>query len=207
MDKQYMEQFDISRRYLNGTLSPEERIEFEEYILDKPEIIEQLELDRVILAGLKKQPVKTKAAVFWQPWYSHSLAAAASVALVAVLLLDFVESPTGYGGETRLVSPEIVYLETFRSQELRTEVAFYAGADFTYLIAAVPSAEKEVFTVSLHDDSDNEFSMVLAESVANSEGDLVITLDKNRIKSGMYSVVVSNASNEAIKQYSIEIAH
>lgn len=205
MDKQYIEQFDVSRRYLNGTLSPEQRIEFEEYILDKPEMIEQLELDRAILAGLKALPEKAQNDPFWRPVYSHMLATAASVALVAVLLFDVGQGPIEQGPGA--ASPEIVYLETFRSQDLRTQVTFNEDAGVSYLVAAVPSDDRQIFTIALQSDGDNAVSAVLAESMANSEGDLVITLDKAKIKPGMYSVVVSNAANETIKRYRIEIVH
>ncbi|MEP4299102.1 MAG: hypothetical protein ABJ340_05400, partial [Paraglaciecola sp.] len=49
MDDEYITQNDIIQKYLRNKLTPEETVEFEEYIMDKPHLLEQLELDSVMV--------------------------------------------------------------------------------------------------------------------------------------------------------------
>ncbi len=61
MDKKYIADNNIGSKYLRGLLSADEIVQFECYLLDKPELAEQLELDAVffeVMPQLEKSQTK-----------------------------------------------------------------------------------------------------------------------------------------------------
>ena len=87
MSEAFIREHDVARRYLQGELTPEEEAEFEAYFLDKPELLEDLELDLMLHIGL--QPAKEGGEVVQarrRPWFFRPLLSPlAAAAIVAVL--------------------------------------------------------------------------------------------------------------------------
>ncbi|TQV82943.1 hypothetical protein [Aliikangiella coralliicola] len=60
MDKTYIDENDIVAKYLRGQLTPEETIDFETYLIDKPELVELVEMDSVLYKALPEVKTKNK---------------------------------------------------------------------------------------------------------------------------------------------------
>ena len=70
MDKNYIEQNAIDTKYLRNQLTPEQSEEFEVYLLDHPEMLEQLELDAVLGSELPDVASVKSQAVSLSSWFA-----------------------------------------------------------------------------------------------------------------------------------------
>jgi len=61
MDKRYIDENDIGRKYLNNQLSVDDTEAFEIYLIDNPDMVEQLELDQIMSEGLQEQDVHAES--------------------------------------------------------------------------------------------------------------------------------------------------
>jgi len=60
MDKRYIDEHDIGRKYLNNQLSVDDTEAFEIYLIDNPDMVEQLELDHIMSEGLREQDTQAE---------------------------------------------------------------------------------------------------------------------------------------------------
>ena len=118
MDKKYIEENGIVTKYLRGQLTPEETSEFEAYFLDKPEIIEQLELDSILIKNTGRAFENLQRAGIRNRWLNLTqiVSAMAAGALLVVILPSMVAEK-----EVNLEGAQIEYFETFRSSETRPQ--------------------------------------------------------------------------------------
>lgn len=211
MDRETIEKHDIAQRYLHGKLSPEESEAFEIYVMEHSELIEMLELDRVVIktmcdaSKLIKEPSILRG---WRPVYSHGVALAASTALVAVLMLAPQDNKP-----PNLVSPDIVYLDVFRSQEVTKTVQF-SGNDSSKLLVmqGAVNAQGTVdinrsFSLSFAPENSQEIGSTHENMRPNRSGELVFRLHKNVLKPGMYRVSIHGESNDVVSHFLVEILH
>ncbi len=56
MDRNYIAKHNIIERYLMNKLTPDERDEFEQFYINDPETLDELETTRRLLKGLRKLP-------------------------------------------------------------------------------------------------------------------------------------------------------
>lgn len=54
MDRTYIDQHHVADRYLMGQLSDAERAEFEQALLDDPELLSELDIAQAMIDGLRK---------------------------------------------------------------------------------------------------------------------------------------------------------
>ena len=199
MDKQYIEQFDIGRKYLKNELTPEEVIQFEEYLLDKPELIEQLELDRIAMLAMPKvsqQREQRSLWRWWKPTYSHGMALVASVCLVAVLVF----SPQRY--EQRVGnSPDIIFIEVMRgaidSAGANSEALVNKASSGQVLIFDVSRFEPSSYSLSLLDDKGNQV-MQWDNLQSNENGELVLQTSLQSSAKSDFSLVLTPGSNDEL---------
>jgi hypothetical protein len=98
MDHSYIEGAGLVDRYVRGRMPADERVAFEEHFLDCPQCLEQLEMARSFMEGLKittaeavdrgKAPKASVGVWFsgWGPWRIAGLAAAACLVVLVVPL-------------------------------------------------------------------------------------------------------------------------
>jgi hypothetical protein len=214
MNEEYIATHEIIKRYLNGKLTPEETVEFEEYILDKPELLEQIELDSVLvktlpdvdLAKFKDPKENTTHAShtiekshWWTPLFSHLTAIAASSALVAVL---YFESPTTAPISDNF-SPQVVYLETYRSTDEIHGVSFTDEEVFKVMVIDVPPDTTNRYTLDIIDAND-ELNMTKILSV-NDNSEISFLLKKSAIQSGTYKVKLGGGNYSST--FKVRIKH
>ena len=202
MDDEYINHNDIGKRYLHNKLTPEETVKFEEYILDKPELLERLELDMVLVETLpdvvlekaKEAKVNTNHTTnaveknhWWTPLLSHLTAVAASGALVAVVWTRTPEPIDKLG-----FSPNIVYLENYRSADNVTTLTFQKNETFKVLAIDVPPNNGSKFEVSIFDQKEQRvFSQDL---VINDNDEIAFLLSSSALVNGEYSLELKNTS-------------
>ncbi len=96
MDKVYIDHNDIIAKYLRGQLTPEESVAFEEYLMDQPALIEQLELDSLLIRTMPEavksaeSQVKQVVKKYW--FFNTPLFASFATLLICVVSLSFVYS-------------------------------------------------------------------------------------------------------------------
>lgn len=61
MDRKYIEENDIGRKYLRNLLSSKDCEAFELYLIENPDMVDQLELDQVMTEGLLDQPSSNRS--------------------------------------------------------------------------------------------------------------------------------------------------
>jgi hypothetical protein len=203
----YINQHDVIRRYLKGKLSAEETLEFEEYMLDKPELLEQLELDSVMMEQLPNIPMKTSLVAstwwaWWRPTYSH-LVAVAACAVMTVSLFMGGNNPTT---SITTASPDILYLGNYRSVQPMLSVDFSNAAQSKILVLSLPLVAEGEFDV-LAENLDTLQREVLQHQLrANSEGELVVVLGTATLPAGRYNIdVQASSSAQQVMRNTIEL--
>lgn len=102
---------NLTIRYLKGQLSPEETIAFEEYILDKPELLEQLELDSVLIKTLPQiEESRAKESFFTKLLSSWLIVLPTACSFIFLAMLVMNHNP-----DIQETASQIHYLENLRS--------------------------------------------------------------------------------------------
>ncbi len=85
MDKEYIEDNGIANKYLRGELTAEELEDFEVYIIDKPELLEELEVDELLDHHLPlTMSVSRQASSKLFSWLTQPLAASFTTLVICV---------------------------------------------------------------------------------------------------------------------------
>lgn len=195
MNDDYINQNDIVKRYLHNKLTPEETVEFEEYMLDKPELLERLELDMVLMETLPKMFEQIQKSIsnkksWWTPILSHVTALAACTGLITVLFLEQIHNIQTLDN----FSPQIVYLETYRSKNSITPLVFSPQEKFKVMIIDVPpkymNQPLELIV------RDNENRLIIQQEVQPFENEsITFLLNRNALEPTQYLVSLSSNNN------------
>lgn len=205
MNLDYIEQQDITRSYLQGKLSASESASFEEFILDKPDMVAQLELDTILLQNLAKSTNKSEQLAMLSS-VGQSLhdvwKLGLAAALGALMVLPFVQYQSVSDG----VVPEIeghnhiAYLESSRSLNT-TSKNIVITADVKQLILMIQPAtlDENHFAVTLKQSGDEYANTYTTQSQLANSGDLIITIPAEGLKQGGYELSL-NGLNSSFKQ-------
>lgn len=203
MDDEYIIQNDIVKRYLHNKLTPEETVEFEEYMLNKPELLEQLELDSVMQEHLPTALKDVKNAThnsnegwrlaLWNVLSNKTLVHSAfsfAIGVTVVLLINANQTSTPpYSGTIDLV--EVSPLRSSSTQD--TPDATYSlsnKADHLVLLIQPDNVESESALVTITNTSDS--AEIFSKNVMiNNTGDIVVHLAKEDLVLGMLEAKLS----------------
>jgi hypothetical protein len=191
IDRTYIDEHDIAQRYLHGGLTPEESEEFEVYILENPEILEELELSEAMKKFMPKPDSETQGFKYlqsklWSILFPATVLAVAFSALAFMLIpsLQF-EAPRSYG------QTEIVYLSSMRSGDTST----YTVDGTTEQLVLVLNAQQDgstLFDVEATFADRTVFSGAIQQ---DASGDLIVALPLSEIKGGLLEVQYKNQEN------------
>ena len=97
MDKKYIEQHSIDIKYLRNQLTPEENEEFEVYLLEHPDMLEQLELDNALMkampeVSIKQQSTSGSSLLSWISLKSFASGALASAAVMTFAIIGLEQA-------------------------------------------------------------------------------------------------------------------
>jgi hypothetical protein len=194
MNNEYIIQNDIVGRYLRNKLTADEIIAFEEYAMDKPELLEQLELDSVLMETLPKaydakhQKTVEKndiMSTFWQVIVGTPARASLGTfafCLVCAMSLNVINNGSSLESNYGKQGVEIVYISALRSGDDNLEHELPSSRESQNIVLVLQSQLMgfEDFSVSiLNDQGTSLFNEALFK--ANSDGDVVITLSNAEI--------------------------
>lgn len=192
------------RLYIQGKLTPEETVEFENYFLDKPELIEQLELEMALkqhlpAVGLETQrtqeTAKTPVKFGWLTKVIDSLrqpltVSVATAVVCAVSFSWYWQGQQGFEGSGKV---SLVYVSPMRDitneQQATLSVASArARGDEQVTLVLQPSLIAQTqFMVNLVNPQGKQL-LEFTEVNTQGMGDLVITVPIERLTQGVWTI-------------------
>lgn len=218
MDSKYIKDKNIISRYLRGALTPEETIEFEEYLIDKPELIEQLEIDNQLMKALPEvnySADKSKTSIF--DFLMTPLRASFATGFTC-LLGFYLFTLNGDGMST---SPEgliakqsqVVFLDTLRGpaneQDTPYKVTLLAGSNSISIgIPAEPDYPTVKYKIQINHTQITQGKFSTACRLADQSGYFFITLEGNPLQTGVYQInAIPCHENLTTRQLSISLTN
>ena len=197
MNKQYTQANHIIQRYLHGKLTAAEMIEFEEYLLMHPDMVEEFELSAIFkktLGRAAKQPRADSSAskllrLFW-PLGGVLIGSAATWLLLGYQQPKHVATA---------ISPDVIYIGEMRgvgtSQQPPVGAVLEPGSQQQILVLDVSMTEGQLFDVELQA-SNGQLLQSWPALKKNAQGELVIlaTLQSANAPSTIIAVRESNTS-------------
>ena len=197
MNKQYIQANHIIQRYLHGKLTAAEMIEFEEYLLMHPDMVEEFELSAIFkktLGRAAKQPRADSSAskllrLFW-PLGGVLIGSAATWLLLGYQQPKHVATA---------ISPVVIYIGEMRgvgtSQQPPVGAVLEPGSQQQILVLDVSMTEGQLFDVELQA-SNGQLLQSWPALKKNAQGELVIlaTLQSANAPSTIIAVRESNTS-------------
>lgn len=210
MDDEYINQNDIVKRYLQNKLTPEETVEFEEYMLDKPELLERLELDMVLVETLPRVEVTEKKKLeekngikpyLWQTLFGkpfvYSICSFFLGALVISQLNNISQTQALFTGTINLV--EISPLRSTSSEDIPDAVySLSNNADYIILMLQPEDTNGDPINIEITRTSDGK-QILNEEFRQNSAGEILVMLRKNQISLGRYSLAFSDNKENVLR--------
>ena len=197
MNKQYIQANHIIQRYLHGKLTAAEMIEFEEYLLMHPDMVEEFELSAIFkktLGRAAKQPRADSSAskllrLFW-PLGGVLIGSAATWLLLGYQQPKHVATA---------ISPDVIYIGEMRgvgtSQQPPVGAVLEPGSQQQILVLDVSMTDGQLFDVELQT-SNGQLLQSWPALKKNAQGELVIlaTLQSANAPSTIIAVRESNTS-------------
>lgn len=203
-------QFDVmSNKYLRGKLTPEEAIEFENYILDKPDLVEQLEMDKALFESLPKVEFESSKASGQKErskkyWFSIFTPLAGVMATAVVFLgiqlnfLKVVDPGEGSSGAVQLVFPD----SANRGEAI--PISIKAGVSHVVLAFEPSDFSVEFYDVVLRRSSDRKIVELYENVAVASAGYIVVLVEQEVVADQEYVVEIMQADNERVlDKYSV----
>lgn len=207
MDKQYIEQHGIVGKYLQGQLTGEESTAFEEYLMDNPHMVEQLELDQLMTQAMPaafsqlQQDKQTKPRSFWW-WLQNPLSASFATMVVCVLCFPLVSHlfMARDDDPSVIANPPQVYLAPVRGEleQVQMPVILIGNNDRLFELTIQPSDysatqyEIEIKTI----DSDN-VTLVAQPFEVMPSGDIKLLLPAKFYLEGKYQLTAKPINSSA----------
>lgn len=198
MNTEYIQTNHVIQRYLHGKLTTTEAIEFEEYLLTHPEMVEEFELSALFkkaLGQVRKTHQATTASrllkrVFW-PLGGILIGSAATWLMMGFPQPKHVASA---------VSPDMIYLGEMRGASTGTAppvgAVLNANSQQQVMVLDVSMAQAILFDVSLTS-AHGELIQTWSGLKKNAQNELVITtsLPTNKTRSVIVRVSETNQSD------------
>ena len=221
MDSKYIKEKNIIARYLRGSLTPEESIEFEEYLIDKPELIEQLEIDSQLMKTLPAVDYKSKRPQtasmqklwFWTTPLRASFATGFSCLLGFYLFLFYWPDMPVKPPQPGLVAKpsQVVFLDTLRSGSGDTprQIALIKGSRSISLgIPAEPDYPTIKYKIQVSHSQIAQGKFSTECRLADQSGYFFLTLEGEPLQPGLYVInAIPCHDNLATKHFTLEFIH
>jgi hypothetical protein len=227
MGNDYIAQNNVVAKYLRGQLTPEEAVAFEVYLMDKPALIEQLEMDRVLIKTMPEAVKHAKKTSKWTlGWFNTPLFASlfGSVAtlLICVIGFSYLQSssidegqPNGVPDDV-IVNIPLVYLSPLRGADDSSGIDSNSApvvspkkADRYFAVIIQPSdTHVDVFEVQIV----NRVTEVIVLQTQVVEpmvsGDIKLTLLSEMYPSGDYAIIAKAVNSPSgPKTYYFSVRH
>lgn len=211
MNKEFIEQNDIAHKYLTGQLSDAELEEFEVYLMDNPSVIDDLNVEEVMSAGMSaiKEPEgvarPSQPAIALPFWQKSSIATALGSFVLGVLTMMVFNIDRG-----PINSPQIQYLVTESSVRGGSddtppvefefdESSFARGSRDQFTLVIDPEDTKiDEYRVSItrtEFDHEGANAKETARVLPNSEGQVVLSFNTADFEPGVFELVLHYAKD------------
>ncbi len=218
MDREHIEKHDLLNRYRRGELPITERAELEEFILDQPDLVEQLELDMMIESGLRDATVASIGAVAKRPVITGwrrllPIAASAAYLLLAasiILNIYLATENTMLRDQSTLADSaqsniQILRLPTVLSEDeefrplglLLTGAA--ASADLAVISVQLTFPEEPTFRIEIVTHPGGQPILVFDGVEPRGEGDLIFSIPLDRLPPGKYYAEISSGDDRPLR--------
>ncbi|MCO7224949.1 hypothetical protein [Pleionea sp. CnH1-48] len=198
MDKKYIED-NIAEKYLRGQLTAEESAEFEAYFMDKPELLEQLELDRIMYQAMPSAELASKKEQglrWFDGLFLKALVAPLLVGAVGLQLL--VVSQENKEPELIVNEPKF-FVDTMRSSNISNEqhisITLKDSTPYFKLIIT-PYAYNQKHTVNIIDSTSSSLIVRAEDILPNDEGVISLLLKSDIFESQDYTLEISSEDNK-----------
>lgn len=208
MDRKYIDQNQIGIKYLRGTLSPEQVEAFEIYMLENPDIIDELQLDEMLSTTLANDgsgsaaKFDQAAGSYQTAWWAKWLGIGPIPIVTSFLLGGLVTGLLGFS-ITDHRAAQVAYLYASRSVDSNEPVPVFdiaaqsGGAWVNENLVLVidsgyqPSTSAEVTLFKLAE-SDDQAPIKVGEFelLANASGEILVTLPYKQLEQSLYSLDV-----------------
>ncbi len=209
MDREYIQEFDVVHRYVHGKLTAEEMAEFEVYLMEHPELLEEVQIDQAFhqygqqASQVKKDENAGSLLPDWLKGAFGGVFASAAVVMVMVTggLFDKGLTPVDSVSES-----QIYYVQNLRSQEQQMlhKIALEKQAD-VLVLAVTPMSLSELHDMQLFDAKTNE--LIFKDTLKLSDdGLLSIALRTSLLNNDRYSVkVVPQGDEQYVLNFDIQL--
>ena len=222
MDRQHIDDHHIVARYLADQLTDAERAAFEDYYLEHPEMLREIEATARFKAGLARLQDSGDLAALLRPapWYAEwRYLAVAVVAILVVGIAFYFRTPAPplmaanlaeLGGPTSVASSHALLRR--RGSAFDAEVTLPSDADAIALRVlpefGAPDSRYRIFLTRIDADDKKDRLAEVEHLPADDDGMVTIYLNAPRIAPGDYEVTIENddtASNQA-SQFLIRVS-
>lgn len=189
---------NIVHKYLRGKLTPEEVIEFEVFVLDKPELIEELELDGAFSACFPDAIAEpAKPAFDWrQFWHFPALSSAATIMFALLVWTVWPEPAASPAQHSGLGAAQVVYFDTLRSgDQAPRRLHLQPGITNLTLVLTPTHFNQSPYQVELANQRSTAFSV--SDLTINGMGELTLSIPAGQLDAGLYQVTITSAMQQS----------
>jgi hypothetical protein len=217
MDREFIERNQVVERYLAGKLPPKGITDFERFVRENPQLIDELGLAERVHAGLRlleasgaPEPWAEKPKQFWEKLpFVAGIAAAAAILLVAMLIL--LAKVSSQSDQIAALEREVAEQPLQPTQSARTVIVKPAGyaprssmlrvrpGEMTELKIELTQTKYTLFRVKV-DRIDQGRVAVLENMLKDSNGHLRLQLNPSAVGPGDYMLTIEglNMRREAL---------
>lgn len=201
----------MAHDYLKGTLSPEEQVIFEEYLMEHPDILENLQIDSLLAQTLSEVAMPSKKRLelfkgnFRLSWLSSLslLGLGAIGAYVSMFIISLLNAPVA----TVHTLESVVYVETMRSvnsEQVAAKLPLSAGN--IGLMIAADFDQAGPFEVSISEYSTQRLVIELENVHKTENDDLAVILNTRIFNAGLYQVTTTDLGTGEQKGLIVEFS-
>ena len=200
--REQVENDDVANRFLKRQLSPEETIAFEEYLMEHPELLEQLQLDEMFIESIGsaevEQAPKIRTAKSSSPWSSIRLLGLGAIGAYASVALFSLVNTTS----TMINIDRVVYVDTVRSFDpVQKHIELGDSNEKMVLMLSAGFDQTGPFDVSIVKEDTSEIVAVFKGVPKTETDDIAVVVGCELFEIGQYLFVV-NSSDEGTAETS-----
>ncbi|MBC3767370.1 hypothetical protein [Neptunicella marina] len=185
---------DLIQKYRLNQLSIEEVRYFESFLIDKPGLIELIHIDDIFTAhktAFSNKVFKRLQGV----WLTarHQWSGVVAGAILGAVMVICIQWPFS---SDKTVSPDLVYLETYRGEIPDWHIYFNSAVSNKLLVIDLGLQANSEFQLSLHDEKNNR-DYQWQQINTNDNGELIFEIKAENVQPGRYDMTISRLDKQA----------
>ena len=196
-------QQEFAHKYLHNRLNNEDKEAFEEFLMDNRDLAEQMQIDKVLQAHIKKVPVsRPTVREAWHQLVGKPLHYAFTFALAFVLgvfVTPYMTSEEGAGLQGNI---EIAYVSNLRGETNAPDTVVSLDSQIdTLLLVLQPTAQQKLdYLVTV---TAQEKQLVLIDEAvysSNDFGEIKLPMGKSRLNPGLIKIDFAPVDKPSLKE-------